>query len=125
MMCDIEQMFHSFHVDPLHRDFLRFLWFKGNDPSQDVVEYKMNGLRKTADDSEESYGRAVKEFVHRDFYVDDGLTSPRSDEEAIQLVKGTQAMLATANLRLHKVASHSAAVTEALPAEDRTKDVAT
>ena len=25
VMCDIEQMFHSFHVDPEHRDFLRFL----------------------------------------------------------------------------------------------------
>ena len=32
VMCDIKQMFHSFYVDPLHRDFLRFLWFEGNDP---------------------------------------------------------------------------------------------
>ena len=31
VMCDIEQMFHSFYVDPPHRDFLRFLWFEGND----------------------------------------------------------------------------------------------
>ena len=23
-MCDVEQMFHSFHVTPEHRDFLRF-----------------------------------------------------------------------------------------------------
>ena len=27
-MCDIEQMFHSFHVDPADRNFLRFLWYK-------------------------------------------------------------------------------------------------
>ncbi|PFX27723.1 hypothetical protein AWC38_SpisGene7574 [Stylophora pistillata] len=27
-MCDIEQMFHSFHVSPEHQNFLRFLWFK-------------------------------------------------------------------------------------------------
>jgi len=33
-MCDVEQMFHSFHEDPKHRDFLRFLWFKDNNPSQ-------------------------------------------------------------------------------------------
>ena len=32
VMCDIKQMFHSFYVDPPHRDFLRFLWFEGNDP---------------------------------------------------------------------------------------------
>ena len=25
VMCDVEQMFHSFHVNPEHRDFLRFL----------------------------------------------------------------------------------------------------
>ena len=32
VMCDIKQMFHSFYVDPPHGDFLRFLWFEGNDP---------------------------------------------------------------------------------------------
>ena len=42
VMCDIEQMFHSFYVDPPHRDFLRFLWFEGNDPSKPIIEYRMN-----------------------------------------------------------------------------------
>ena len=42
VMCDIEQMFHSFYVDPPHRDFLRFLWFEGNDPSKLIIEYRMN-----------------------------------------------------------------------------------
>ena len=40
--CDIEQMFHNFAVNPEHRDFLRFLWFKDNDINQSIVEYKMN-----------------------------------------------------------------------------------
>lgn len=31
VMCDIKQMFHSFHVDPAHRNYLRFLWFQDND----------------------------------------------------------------------------------------------
>jgi hypothetical protein len=31
VMCDIEQMFHSFHVHPPHRELLRFLWFADND----------------------------------------------------------------------------------------------
>lgn len=39
-MCDVEQMFHSFHVDPKHRNFLCFLWLKDN-TSQHIVEYKM------------------------------------------------------------------------------------
>lgn len=25
VMCNIEEMFHSFHVNPIHRDFLQFL----------------------------------------------------------------------------------------------------
>ena len=63
IMCDIEQMFFSFHVNPEHRDFLRFLWFRNNDPKQPIIEYRMNvhlfgngpspaiatyGLRKTS-----------------------------------------------------------------------------
>ena len=31
ILCDLEQMFHSFHVTPSHRDFLRFFWFENND----------------------------------------------------------------------------------------------
>ena len=33
VICDIEQMFHCFYVNPEHRDVLRFLWFKNNDPT--------------------------------------------------------------------------------------------
>ena len=42
VMCDIEQMFHSFHVNPSHRDFLRFLWFEDNVIGKPIVEYRMN-----------------------------------------------------------------------------------
>ena len=90
VMCDMEQMFHSFCVDPAHRDFLCFLWFEGNDPSKPITEYRMNvhlfgnvpspavashGLRRTASDSEEEYGEEAKRFIHRNFYVNDGLAS--------------------------------------------------
>ena len=137
-MCDIEQMFHSFHVAPEHQNFLRFLWYKDNDPSKEIIENKMTvhlfgngpspaiatfGLRKTADDGEEKYGKATRDFVHRNFYVDDGLTSCPTESETICLVRNAQAMLATANLRLHKVVSNSVTVMEALPAEDRAKSV--
>ena len=134
VMCDIEQMFHSFHVDPVHRDFLRFLWYEDNTPGKQIVEYRMNvhlfgngpspavatfGLRKTAADGEEEFGEEAAEFVHRNFYVDDGLVSRPTAKQAIDLVTTTQAMLATANLRLHKVVSNSVEVMEAFPNEDR------
>ena len=41
VMCDIEQMFHNFHVHPPHRDLLRFLWFADNDKEKDVIVYQM------------------------------------------------------------------------------------
>lgn len=28
-------------IDQDHRDFIRFLWFKDNEPSNDIVEYRM------------------------------------------------------------------------------------
>ena len=136
--CDVEQMFHSFHVNQEHRDFLRFLWFKDNDASKEIIEYRMVvhlfgnvsspatatfGMRRTADDGEEEFGTEVKEFVHNDFYVDDGLTSRPTDKQMTELIKSAQAMLATANLRLHKVASNSVDIMEALPSKDWAKNI--
>jgi len=39
VMCDIEQMFHFFLVDPAHRDFLRFLWYEDNTPGKQIIDY--------------------------------------------------------------------------------------
>ena len=130
-------MFHSFHVDPNHRNFLRFLWFKDNDPSQHIAEYRMtvrlfgNGpspavatysLRRTVEDGDK-FGPGVKEFVKRNFYVDDGLVLRPTAEDIIKLVRDTQVALTTANLRLLKVVSNSVTVMEAFPTEDLAKDV--
>ena len=125
--CDIEKMFHSFYVNPEHRDYLRFLWFKDNNLDGQIIEYRMNvhlfgavsspgvanfGLRMTAE-----AGR------RDDFYVDDGLKSFDTPENAIKVIKKTQAMCATVNVRLHKFASNSKTVLEALPVEDRSKNL--
>ena len=39
--CDVEQVFHNFYVNPEHRDFLRFLWFKDNDLNGQICEYRI------------------------------------------------------------------------------------
>ena len=77
------------------------------------------GLRKTAEDSEESFGKLAKELIHNDFYVDDGLTSRSILQEVVELVRNTQALLAAANIRLHKIVSNSVEVITALPKQDR------
>ena len=68
LMCDVEQMLYSFHVTPSHRNVLRFLWFKNNNPLEEVAEYRMHvhifgnvsspaiatyGIRRTAEDGQE------------------------------------------------------------------------
>ena len=92
----------------------------GNGPSPAIATF---GLRKTVNHGEEEYTREVKQFVNRNFYVDDGLASVPSAREAIDLVEETQTALATRNLRLHKVVSNVPAVVEAFPADDRAKDI--
>ncbi|KAI3374200.1 hypothetical protein L3Q82_006054 [Scortum barcoo] len=77
VIADIEQMFHSFLVREDNRDFLRFLWFKENDPNQEIVEYRMKvhvfgnspspavaiyGLRRAAEHGAGEYGMDAKHF---------------------------------------------------------------
>ncbi|MEW8339513.1 MAG: hypothetical protein AB2708_06655, partial [Candidatus Thiodiazotropha taylori] len=38
---DIEQMFYCFLVEERHRNFLRFFWYAHNDPSKQLIEYRM------------------------------------------------------------------------------------
>ncbi|XP_033124807.1 uncharacterized protein LOC117123090, partial [Anneissia japonica] len=138
VMGDIEQMFHNFYVDTPDRNFLHFLWFKDNDTSQPIVEYRMNvhlfgstsspavatfGLRMIADNCKDTHGEDVAEFIHQDFYVDDGITSKPDVESTISLIKRSCAALMTKRLRFHKIVCNSIDVLKALPEEDINKDL--
>lgn len=131
---DIEQMFYSFLVRNYHRDFLRFFWYRENDPGQKLIEYRMRahvfgnspspavatyGLRKSVEKADDD----VREFVNTDFYLDDAFTSRPSAAEAVGIMKRTQAVLKTANLRLHKIAPNSRDVMRAFEEEDLEKDL--
>nr|XP_054598158.1 uncharacterized protein LOC129163741 [Nothobranchius furzeri] len=135
---DIEQMFYCFKVRHDHRDFLRFLWFKDNDPTKNITEYRMTvhvfgnspspavaiyGLRKAALQEQGENSTEAKQFVLKNFYVDDGLASFPTDAEAIQVLKETKEMLADSNIRLHKIASNHNKVVEEFPSEERAKEL--
>ena len=92
----------------------------GNGPSPAVITFS---LRKTTLEGAQPYGEEVKNFVHRNFYVDDGLASLPNGEEAVELITNAQNVLVTSNLRLHKIVSNSVEVMEAFSKEDRGKDV--
>lgn len=75
---DIEHMFHCFVVKEDHRDFLRFLWYRNNNPTSDIMDYRMQvhlfgnspfpavavyGLRLATKEAEANYGSDARRFV--------------------------------------------------------------
>lgn len=126
LTADVEQMFYCFVVREEDRDYLRYLWYEDNDISKNVTEYRMKVhvfgnspspsvaiycMRRAAQKGEQEHGSDARQFVERQFYLDDGLTSVATPEEAIDLLSRTREMLAESNLRLHNVASNSTQVT--------------
>ncbi|KAL8567648.1 hypothetical protein ACOMHN_054460 [Nucella lapillus] len=114
-------MYHQFHVSPRHHDYLRFLWWPNGDLSQSPVEYRMrvhlfgaasspgcaNYAFKQLARDEAKMSEELSRFIHRDFYVDHGLSSCQTEMKAIHLIKGARAICEKGNLRLHKIASNS------------------
>lgn len=41
VICDVEKMFHRFHVNSEDRDFLRLLWWEGGDTNSEPKEFRM------------------------------------------------------------------------------------
>ena len=124
--CDIESMFYRFKVDENHRDFLRFLWY---DSDGNIQEYRMTkhifgassspgcakfGLLKIAQDYAPAKSLA-QWFIEHCFYVDDGLYSCDTVEEAASLLQDTSSICGLGNLKLHKIMSNSPKVLEIFP----------
>lgn len=128
-------MFHSFLVEEKHRNYLRFFWYRDNDPSNSLrVPHVFGnrpspatanyGLHKTAGISVQKYRSDMKDFIQKNFYVDDGLISLPSSSEANDLMTRTMSALKNeGNLRLHKVASNKEEVMSAFASDDRAKDL--
>ena len=121
-------MFYNFKVAEKDKDVLRLLW--QDDDLETVKTYRMNkhifgatsspgvatyGLRRIA----RHHPSKASDFITRDFYVDDGVTSVDSVEEAITLIREASATCQSGNLRLHKFNSNSAEVLASLPATER------
>ena len=137
VMCDVEKMFHRFHVSKEDRDYLRFLWWEGGDTKCEPKEYRMRvhlfgaasspgcanyGMKYLANQNESEYPLAA-DFIRNNFYVDDGIVSLESVDRAIKLVKEAQAVCAKGQLRLHKFISNDRVVLESVCESERAKGV--
>ncbi|XP_076858013.1 uncharacterized protein LOC143512031 [Brachyhypopomus gauderio] len=137
LMCDVERMFHQFHVHEADRNFLRFLWWSNGDFNTVPKEFRMRvhlfgaasspgcanyGLKYLAKENKDLYPLGAQ-FVTRDFYVDDGVASVGSIDDAIQLAREAQKLCASGGLRLHKFVSNNRAVLDSIPPSERSADV--
>ncbi|XP_031554426.1 uncharacterized protein LOC116291397 [Actinia tenebrosa] len=132
--CDIEGMFHQVRVNEEHRDLLRFLWWPNGDIKREPKEYRMTvhlfgatsspgcanfALKATADDHETEFGAAAASFLRNDFYVDDGLKSVPTVDEAVKLVENVKEICRKGGFNLHKFLSNSKEVIRSIPEADR------
>ncbi|KAK7945396.1 hypothetical protein WMY93_001124 [Mugilogobius chulae] len=133
IMCDVERMFHQFHVAPQDQDYLRFLWWEDGNMEQPPSVFRMKvhlfgaasspgcanfGLKHLATQGASKFSQAAVKFIQRNFYVDDGLAAVDSEQEAIQLVKEARELCDTGKLHLHKFISNSKEVIDTIPKEE-------
>ncbi|XP_043220267.1 uncharacterized protein LOC122380835 [Amphibalanus amphitrite] len=138
LSCDVQRMFNQVGVNPEDRNLLRFLWWKRGDITASPEEHRMTthlfgatsspacammAWKETANRYESTSGRSAAEFVRRNFYVDDGLTSVPDVESAVDLAKRTIDLCAKGGFNLRKFASNESEVLLQLPANRRAKDL--
>ena len=136
--CDIESMFYQVHVRDEHRDFLRFLWWEDGNTAKDPVEYNLTvhlfgatsspgcanfDLKRTAEDHESELGADAANFLRREFYVDDGLKSCPTVEEANRLIASVKEMCLRGGFNLQKFISNKKEVMKNIPESDRAEGV--
>lgn len=88
-----------------------------------MLEKRPDMKRQAASQGQEEHGTEAKQFVLRNFYVDDGLTSLSTDDDAIKVLKKAREMLADSCIRLHKIASNHNTVIEAFPPKEHVKEL--
>ncbi|XP_015772079.1 PREDICTED: uncharacterized protein LOC107350371 [Acropora digitifera] len=135
--CDVEKMFHQFIVRENDRDYLRFLWWLNGDVEKEPKEYRMKvhlfgatsspgcasySLKYMACQEKEAHPLAAQ-FIMHDFYVDVGLTSVESAQQAKDLIEGAREICEKGGLRLHKFVSNDFQVLESVPKGERAVDV--
>ncbi len=137
-MADAEAFFHSFAVEEKHKDYMRFFWFKNNDPNEPLVLYRATvhifgncgspavagrGLKFATEKAEPPLSKEAKTYLERSSYVDDNLGSAKDAKGAISVLKEAKAVLGHFNIRLHKIAASDPEVMEAFPESERATDL--
>ena len=76
-----------------------------------------------AGDHESEIGNEPANFGRHDFYVDDGLKSVATVQDAVTLIRQMKEMCIRGGFKLHKFISNKREVIESVPAEDLAKGI--
>ena len=128
---DMEHCFHNFYLRSTDRDYMRFYWYRDNNSSEDVCQFRAKvhifgnccspalaslELHYAADSSSQEI---VRKFVKEQFYVDDGLYCSETIPEAVSILQVTRDALTKYNIRLHKISSSSKEVVNSFLESER------
>ena len=80
-------------------------------------------LKSTANDYESEFGVAAAGCPRNDFYIDDGLKSVPSIDEAVTLISDVKQMCKSGGFNLHKFVSNSKDVIRRIPESDKADGV--
>lgn len=84
LMCDVEKMFHQFHVEVADRNYLRFLWCRNGDLASNPQEYHMKVHLFGATSSPGCANYGLKHLAKRmNVYV---LLAPNSSQQISMLM---------------------------------------
>ena len=136
-MGDIEAMFHQVKVSKDQCSFLKFLWWDDSDPDKEIIDYEMTahvfggtsspscsdfGLRRTAKDNEQQYGKEITQILEISFYADNLLKSFPTVNQAVNAIKQLQELCSRGGFNLTKFISNKEEVINSVP-DDKRKSI--
>ena len=138
MCADIEKAYTQIEVDPKHRDFMRFLWYK--DPFAENPEiqtfrftriiwgvtssqFLLNGCVRKVGKKYEKVDPEFSRKVREHFYVDDLNTGTSSVENGLDLYKKFKLRFLEASFPLRKWRTNSQELREIINEKESTKVV--
>lgn len=130
---DVKRMFHQVFVAPEDRGALCYLWWPDGDITKEPKTHQMlvhifgatsspsvaeYALRRTAQDNSSEYSPDAVQAVQRDFYVDDLLKSFPDAEQATEVCKQIQSIVARGGFTLTKWMSNDRDVLSTFPEDE-------
>ena len=131
MAADVKEMYHMLRLPDNDKPAMRFLWRESLDGEPSVYQFERTvfgevsapsranyTMRRNADDNGEDLPLGVK-AVYKHFYMDDGLPSLNSREEAIEMRKQMTELLLRGGFHLHKLLTNDPEVLATIPEQER------